>query len=118
MISAGTSYDGRERSPLRNAEARVTLGVIAARDGDLEEAVNFGEQALDGERKSLPSLLMCSRELGNALRQADEKNPAVASYLPRPLRSAQQSRLTVVNTVAITAIRAQAVQRTEGFRLS
>jgi len=65
---------------MRNAEARVTLGVIAARDGDLEQAVNFGEQALDGERKSLPSLLMCSPELGNALRQPDEKKPAVASY--------------------------------------
>lgn len=81
VISAGTSYDGQERSPMRNAEARVTLGVIAARDGDLEQAVNFGEQALGGERKSLPSLLMCSRELGNALREADNKHPAVASYL-------------------------------------
>jgi hypothetical protein len=79
--SAGASYDGQERSPMRNAEARVTLGVIAARNGDLERAVDLGEQALDGERKSLPSLLMCSRELGNALRQADEKHPAVASYL-------------------------------------
>ena len=64
-----------------NAEGRVALGVIAARDGDLEWAIDLGERALDGERKSLPSLLMCSRELGNALRQAGEKHPAVASYL-------------------------------------
>jgi tetratricopeptide (TPR) repeat protein len=81
VINNGTSYDGRERSPMRNAEARVTLGVIAARGGELEKAVRFGEQALQGDRKSIPSLLMCSRELGNALRQADEANPIVTSCL-------------------------------------
>ena len=44
VINTGTGYDGVERSPMRNAEARVTLGVIAAREGDLEQAVSLGSR--------------------------------------------------------------------------
>ncbi len=31
---------------MRLAEARVTLGVVAARQGDLEQAIHYGEHAL------------------------------------------------------------------------
>lgn len=83
VIDSGTGYDGQERAPMRNAEARITLGVVAARARDLDGAVEFGEQALVGERKSLPSLLMCSRELSKTLREIDDKNPVVRLYLDR-----------------------------------
>jgi hypothetical protein len=36
VIQASTDFDGRERAPMRLAEARITLGVIRAREGDLE----------------------------------------------------------------------------------
>ena len=39
VIRAGTDFDGTERAPTRVAEARVTYGVIAARQGDLERAI-------------------------------------------------------------------------------
>jgi hypothetical protein len=81
VIASGTSFDGQERSPMRNAEARVTLGVVAARAGELEAAVDFGRNALSGERKSLPSLLMCSRELAQTLRSTGSRNPEVIDYL-------------------------------------
>jgi tetratricopeptide (TPR) repeat protein len=48
VLRAGTDFDGTERSPMRNAEARVTLGVAAAREGDLEQALIHGERALHG----------------------------------------------------------------------
>ena len=59
---------------MRLAEARITLGVIQARDGDLEGAVQQGIRALNGDRKSMPSLLMVSRDLAMVLndRYADE----------------------------------------------
>jgi hypothetical protein len=41
---------------MRNTEARVTLGVIAARQGDIEQAVHYAERALTESRRSLPSL--------------------------------------------------------------
>src|SRR5262249_15850111 len=63
VIRAGTDFDGPERSPMRMAEARITLGAVAARQGDLDQAVNYGEWALKGDRQSLPSLLIATSEL-------------------------------------------------------
>jgi hypothetical protein len=83
VINNGTAFDGTERSPMRNAEARVTLGVLAARDGDPDQAVAYGEQALSGQRKSLPSLLMCSQELATVLRQRYPTDSGTATYLDR-----------------------------------
>ena len=57
------------------AEARVTLSVVAARRGDLDEAVNQGKRALNGQRKSLPSLLMVRRDL---IRVPTDRYPAEA----------------------------------------
>lgn len=67
VIHASTDFDGRERAPMRLAEAHVTLGVVAARQGDVEAAVEEGERALSNPRKSLPSLLMTSRDLARVL---------------------------------------------------
>lgn len=71
IIRAGTDHDGTERSPMRIAEARVTLGVVSARRGDLEGAVAFGQGSLAGPRKSLPSLLMVSAELARTVSDID-----------------------------------------------
>lgn len=81
VIADGTAADGSERTPMRNAEARVTLAVVAARDGDVSQAVQLGHDALTAERKSLPSLLMCSRELATVLRDRYSTRPDVAHYL-------------------------------------
>jgi len=67
VIRASTDFDGVERSPMRIAEARITLGVVAAREGDLDTALAYGEQALAGPRRSLPSLVMVSADLGQVL---------------------------------------------------
>jgi hypothetical protein len=86
VIKTSTHFDGSARKPMRVAEAKVTLGVVAARSGDLEQAVAMGGQALDGDRKSLPSLLLCSRELSGVLSKKYGNESAVASYLEQ-LRS-------------------------------
>lgn len=83
VIENGTAVGGLERSPMRNAEARITLGVVAARGGDTDEAVRLGTAALDGERSSLPSLLMCSRELASVLRRRHPDSPDAVAYLDR-----------------------------------
>lgn len=81
VIRTGTDFDGTERSPMRNAEARVTLGVAAAREGDLEQALIMGERALEGDRKSVPSLLMTSRELAAEMKRRYAAEPAAQDYL-------------------------------------
>jgi transcriptional regulator with XRE-family HTH domain len=81
VIEAGTDFDGTERSPMRIAEARITLGVVAARQGELEQAVQLGERALAGERKSVPSLVMVSRDLTKVLRDRYPDEPLTKTYL-------------------------------------
>ncbi|WP_406363391.1 XRE family transcriptional regulator [Streptomyces sp. NBC_01579] len=81
VIRAGTDFDGSERSPMRMAEARITLGVVAARQGDLDQAVNYGEWALKGDRQSLPSLLMVSRELAAIINRNYATETAGQEYL-------------------------------------
>ena len=81
ILTTGTDVSGWERSPMRNAEARITLGVVAARRGDIEEAVHQGSTALQGDRKSIPSLAMCSRELAGLLTRRYTQAPATEAYL-------------------------------------
>jgi transcriptional regulator with XRE-family HTH domain len=81
VIEAATDFDGTERAPMRIAEARITLGVVAARDGELELAIQHGERALSAERKSVPSLVMVSRDLTKVLRDRYPDEPVTKSYL-------------------------------------
>jgi hypothetical protein len=76
---------------MRNAEARVTLGVTAARDGDLEQALTMGARALEGDRQSVPSLIMTSRELAAEMRRRYAAEPAAQDYLAR-LRSLSEEK--------------------------
>lgn len=90
VLRAGTDFDGTERSPMRNAEARVTLGVTAAREGDLEQALTMGERALVGDRQSIPSLIMTSRELAAEMRRRYAAEPTAQDYLNRLHSLAQE----------------------------
>ena len=83
ILRAGTGPDGQVRTPMRNAEAQVTLAVVAARSGDLTSAISYGEQALSGERKSLPSLLMVSQELAAVVRQRWPGESDTKEYIGR-----------------------------------
>jgi tetratricopeptide (TPR) repeat protein len=81
VIRIGTDATGAELSPMRNAEARITLGVISARQGDLESAIDYGNRALDGQRLSVPSLLMVSSELGAVLSERYGSDANATYYL-------------------------------------
>jgi transcriptional regulator with XRE-family HTH domain len=67
VLTLGTAPDGTERAPMRMAEARLTLGVVAARSRELENAVTLGMSAFRTERRSLPTLLMVAAELDTEL---------------------------------------------------
>ena len=66
---------------MRTGEARVTLGVVAARAGDLEGAIELGRSAISGARKSLPSLAMHVREFGAVLATSCPRDAKVKQYL-------------------------------------
>jgi hypothetical protein len=69
-----TSIIGDVRSPMRVAEAQVTLGVVAARYGDIDTAAEHGQAALHGARKSIPTLRMVGREFAAELAKTGAKN--------------------------------------------
>lgn len=93
VIRTSTAPDGSERKPMRIAEAHLTLGVLAARQGDVVEAVSYGRRALEGDRQSLPSLLMVSSELGELVERNYPGSTDAVEYLDqlRSLRSANNS---------------------------
>lgn len=76
VLRQGTGPNGEDLSPMRMAEARLTLGVVAAHGGETDEAHSLGMQALDGARKSLPSLVMVAAELESVL---EERAPTLAA---------------------------------------
>lgn len=67
VIRRSVNPEGVVVSPMRRAEAELTLAVVAARQGDIDEAASLGMQALQGDRQSRPSLLMVAGELNNEL---------------------------------------------------
>ncbi|MET0236018.1 MAG: hypothetical protein ABW224_15345 [Kibdelosporangium sp.] len=68
VIRRSVTPDGAIVAPMRRAEAELTLGVIAAREGDVDEASSLGARALKDGRHSRPSLLMVAGELEHELR--------------------------------------------------
>ncbi|MEV6967591.1 helix-turn-helix transcriptional regulator [Hamadaea sp. NPDC051192] len=80
VIDTHTTADGQVTSPMRVAEARLTLAVAAARAGELEQAVDGGIAALAAARQSLPSLLMVAGELDAELQAQYRGAPEAQTY--------------------------------------
>lgn len=68
VIRRGVNPEGELATPMRTAEAQLTLAVVAARKGDPDEATALGLEALQGDKQSRPSLLHVARELSNELK--------------------------------------------------
>ncbi|MEU6227140.1 hypothetical protein [Streptomyces sp. NPDC047042] len=49
----------------------------------MEQAPLMGERALEGDRQSVPSLIMTSRELAAEIRRRYSSEPAAKGYLAR-----------------------------------
>ncbi|HEY1296599.1 MAG TPA: XRE family transcriptional regulator [Chloroflexota bacterium] len=83
VIRASTDFDGTERSPMRMAEARLTLGVVAGREGDIDSALAYGQQAFQATRQSVPHLIMVGEELRGVLETRYPGDPDVAEFSQR-----------------------------------
>ncbi|MDG4834621.1 XRE family transcriptional regulator [Solwaraspora sp. WMMD1047] len=80
VIRSSTTPDGTVMKPMRVAEAHITKGVVAARLNDLEQALSEGRSALGSSRRSIPSLLLHTRELVDVLQDRFPDEPAVDAY--------------------------------------
>lgn len=68
-IQMHTRPDGTSNAPMRVADAHIDLGIVHARRGDLDTAVEQGMAAFDIERKSLTDLVNRAADLDRVLRQ-------------------------------------------------
>ncbi|MGI5161525.1 XRE family transcriptional regulator [Microbispora sp. CA-102843] len=68
-IQMHTRPDGTSNAPMRVADAHIDLGIVHARRGDLDAAVEQGMAAFDIERKSLTDLVNRAGDLDRVLRQ-------------------------------------------------
>jgi hypothetical protein len=68
VIRRSMNPEGVVIAPMRKSEAELTLAVIAARQGDVDEASSLGMMALQDGRHSRPHLLMIAGELDEELR--------------------------------------------------
>ena len=69
VISQHVRPDGTTNAPMRVAQSRINLGIAAARRGELDQAVSYGQSAFVYERQSLAALASSSTELDNLLLQ-------------------------------------------------
>jgi tetratricopeptide (TPR) repeat protein len=94
IIRKSTNPDGSANAPMRIAESQLTLGVVAARRGDLDQAVSLGREALSIDRKSQPSLLMVGSELDTVLRERYADEPAAIEFHDQLTSSTTAGRLS------------------------
>jgi hypothetical protein len=69
IIAYHTNPDGSSNAPMRTANAHIDLGIVLARHGELDEAVDHGLQAFQFERKTEASLLSHAADLDHDLEQ-------------------------------------------------
>jgi tetratricopeptide (TPR) repeat protein len=69
VIAQHARPDGTTNAPMRTAQARMNLGIVAARRGELDQAVTYGQSAFEYERQSLTALASSSADLDNILQQ-------------------------------------------------
>lgn len=81
VLRNAMTFDGTNRSPMRAAEAHITLGVAAARAGELSKAVAHGRSAINGDRKSLPSLAMVAHDLSGLLLRDYPNEPETRDFV-------------------------------------
>jgi len=95
VIRLGTGPDGADRFPMRMSEARLTLGFVAARAGDLEHAIDLGISSMANVRKSLPTLLPVADELSAVVADQYPGEDRVKQFREHLARLHNSSRLAI-----------------------
>lgn len=76
VIRSSTTPTGEVISPMRLAEAELTRAVVLARAGDVEGAINLADQALNHDRRCVPSLMLVAGEVAQEIGRAHPEEAA------------------------------------------
>ena len=75
---------------MRVAQARIDLGLVAARRGDLDEAVACGDSAFEFDRKSLGDLVSRTGELDRLIQERYRGEQLAREFHERHLLAIRQ----------------------------
>jgi tetratricopeptide (TPR) repeat protein len=82
-IQMHTRPDGTSNAPMRVADAHIDLGIVHARRGDLDAAVEEGMAAFDIDRRSLSDLAYRAGDLDRVLRQRYRREALATEFHER-----------------------------------
>ncbi|MEU4227498.1 hypothetical protein AB0F17_24670 [Nonomuraea sp. NPDC026600] len=82
-IQMHTRPDGTSNAPMRVADAHIDLGIVYARRGDLDAAVDEGMVAFDIDRRSLTDLVNRAGDLDRVLRQRYRREALAGQFHER-----------------------------------
>jgi tetratricopeptide (TPR) repeat protein len=82
-IQMHTRPDGTSNAPMRVADAHIDLGIVHARRGDLDAAVEEGMAAFDIDRRSLTDLVHRAEDLDRVLRQRYRREALTGEFHDR-----------------------------------
>jgi transcriptional regulator with XRE-family HTH domain len=71
--------DGTDRSPMRATEARLTMSIVAVRNGDIDGATEWARKAYNANRRSVNTLSMVTEELHHEARHRFGDDPAITA---------------------------------------
>lgn len=80
VIDSHRRPDGTTRAPMRTAEARLSLAIVSARQGDLDGAVAWGRSAFEFDTKPMADLLSRGKDLDRVLRSAFHQHPLAMEF--------------------------------------
>lgn len=81
VIRTSTGPGSTVLKPMRLSEARLTLAVVAVRDGALDLAVDEGLRAFTATRRCLPSLMSVASETAREMIEHYPDDPRTRTYL-------------------------------------
>lgn len=78
-----TGPDGTTAWPMRMSDTQNTMALVQLHCGDLSGAIEYGNRALDYDRKCIPSLLSSTSDIVAALERQHPREPAVRGFRER-----------------------------------
>jgi len=85
-----TNSDGTMSKPMRVADARTVRAVVAARQGDLDHALDLAHAAFDIKRRTVPTLIKHTTELATFIETNHPTHEGAREFLLRRSRLADQ----------------------------
>jgi tetratricopeptide (TPR) repeat protein len=84
--------DGTTAWPMRLADTQNTMALVQLHRGDLGGAIDYGNRALDHDRKCIPSLLSSTRDIVVLLEREHPNEPAVHGFRERVVEVCREAR--------------------------